>query len=457
MQNDPAAAAAGTSRLFRVGTEGAPPPRVLVVEDERIVALELQNMLRDMGCDAYATAAAGADALALASAEAPDVALMDIRLKGSMDGIDTAMQLRALHDVEIVFLTAHADESTIERARGAEPAGYLLKPITAPALKAAVALSLDRRGRTRRSRLHTQTLERAGARMAQMLDNLNTAIIVENEQHRLEYVNQSCQTILGSAIDALTTIGGDGTRLVSRIGELCCDQPGFLMLVDSLWHLRQSACGDIVRLTDGRVLERDYIPLSGPAFGYGHLWAYRDVSERERQRVAIEESATHNRQLLLIDELTGLHSRRGFFNLAEVYLRFMRHKSRPEQLFFLDLNDLKSINDRFGHAVGDEALRDMANALRSCFGSTDLIARLSGDEFVVLCSMPASDVAAAKARLTEALRTANASGARPYALETSVGVAEYAPGESLQALLTRADEAMYQDKRTRKGRGESPG
>src|SRR5690242_6972416 len=117
---------------------------VLIVEDERIVAKDLQQTLAGMGYDAFAIASSADEALARASARCPDVVLMDIRIKGQRDGVETAEILRAQFDVLVVYLTAHADDATIERAMLTGPYGYLLKPVKAAELKSAIEVSVYR-------------------------------------------------------------------------------------------------------------------------------------------------------------------------------------------------------------------------------------------------------------------------------------------------------------------------
>src|SRR5215472_4815217 len=90
-------------------------PRVLIIEDERIVAADLQRMLRQLGYDAYACAPSAARALELAAETAPDVVLADVHIEGPVDGIDTAYQLHQSYGCAIIFLTAHADDLTVER------------------------------------------------------------------------------------------------------------------------------------------------------------------------------------------------------------------------------------------------------------------------------------------------------------------------------------------------------
>jgi CheY-like chemotaxis protein len=120
-------------------------PAILIVEDERIVAKDLQQTLSGMGYDAFGIASSSEEALARAAEKRPDIVLIDIRIKGERDGIETAQDLRNQFGVSIVYLTAHADEVTIERAKKTSPDGYLIKPVKARDLKETIEIAVRAR------------------------------------------------------------------------------------------------------------------------------------------------------------------------------------------------------------------------------------------------------------------------------------------------------------------------
>lgn len=115
---------------------------ILIVEDERIVAKDLQQTLAGMGYDAFAIASSAEEALSRASERCPDLVLMDIRIKGKRDGIETAALLHERFGAPIVYLTAHADEATLDRAKRTEPYGYLMKPVRSAELRSVVEISI---------------------------------------------------------------------------------------------------------------------------------------------------------------------------------------------------------------------------------------------------------------------------------------------------------------------------
>ena len=118
--------------------------RILIVEDERITAEDLRDILTDLGYTVTASVSSGADAIARAEETRPDLALMDIRIKGEMDGTATARILRERFNIPVVYLTAHADSATLARAKDAEPLGYITKPFQEAELHASIEIALHK-------------------------------------------------------------------------------------------------------------------------------------------------------------------------------------------------------------------------------------------------------------------------------------------------------------------------
>ncbi|CAN5594322.1 hypothetical protein BH10ACI4_BH10ACI4_29240 [soil metagenome] len=151
--------------------------------------------------------------------------------------------------------------------------------------------------------------------------------------------------------------------------------------------------------------------------------------------------------LSLRDELTGLYNRRGFNVLAEQAHRLARRSAEPFSVLFIDLDNLKQINDFRGHEAGSALLREMADLLRNTFRETDVIARLGGDEFVVAGRSSAAEIAHASERLTAA-----ATRVQPITLSFSLGhiTADRLRLYSLEEMIQRADQRMYEKKRSKK-------
>jgi len=121
------------------------PIKILVVEDEIIVAEDIAGRLKKMGYAVTATVPSGEEAIAKVAENPPDLVLMDIVLKGDMDGITAAEKIRINTNVPTVFLTAYADEKTLQRAKLTDPFGYLVKPFQQQDLRVTIEIALHRR------------------------------------------------------------------------------------------------------------------------------------------------------------------------------------------------------------------------------------------------------------------------------------------------------------------------
>lgn len=159
------------------------------------------------------------------------------------------------------------------------------------------------------------------------------------------------------------------------------------------------------------------------------------------------------RNLSLTDDLTGLYNHRGFFNLAEHHLKTARRASQSSLLLYTDLNGLKQINDTFGHSEGSLAIAKTAEVLKRTFRNSDIVSRLGGDEFAILAqNVPDDEVEGIVARLEANLRLDHDQNKHGYQLSLSIGAVwiPYDSIESIEQLLSKADEAMYVQKRCKK-------
>ncbi|MET0698129.1 MAG: sensor domain-containing diguanylate cyclase [Mycobacterium sp.] len=181
---------------------------------------------------------------------------------------------------------------------------------------------------------------------------------------------------------------------------------------------------------------------------------YSELEERVLDRTAALEKANEEiRHLSVTDELTRVYNRRGFYLLAEPALAAARRDGRSCLLAFIDVDGLKLVNDDRGHGVGDALIADVANVLHSTLRSSDIFARMGGDEFCVLVTDAEADPVGLKGRLVQALRTFNATAGRSYTVSASIGMMRIPATDtgSVDELLARADELMYVEKKARPG------
>jgi PAS domain S-box-containing protein len=163
--------------------------KILVVEDERIVAKDIQNTLRNLGYDALSIASTGDEAIRKAGEHKPDIVLMDIVLKGKIDGIDAAAQIRSRFKIPIIYLTAYEDEDTLDRAKVTEPLGYILKPFEERDLRATLEMALYKH--SMETKLY-ETEERYRA----LVEHSPDGIAIEADK-KIIFANQAAAKLLG--------------------------------------------------------------------------------------------------------------------------------------------------------------------------------------------------------------------------------------------------------------------
>jgi diguanylate cyclase (GGDEF)-like protein/PAS domain S-box-containing protein len=287
--------------------------------------------------------------------------------------------------------------------------------------------------------------------LATLLDALGDGVLLVSAEGGVIHCNKAFLGLFGllTSRELVGLASGDACALYR---EQFLEPDRFEARVQELKAHRLACFRELLRMADGRVLERDYAPVVDESQPLGHLWIYRDVTERERARSSLGLQRDSG-SLSHVDELTGLHNRRGFIDLARSELDEAVRAQRGMLVIFADLDGLKQINDRFGHQAGDRALFDFAALLRAAFRERDLVARLGGDEFVVLVT-DASSVSAAElvSRLEVRVEQHNATAQRDFSIAFSTGVSAFDPAEPepLEVLLGQADVRMYAAKRRRK-------
>ena len=182
--------------------------RILLVEDEFAVAMELRDRLDRLGYTVVGHELSGEDAIAQATATRPDLVLMDVRLDGRMDGIEAARTIREAHPVPVVFVTAYSDDETVQRAADTAPFGYVVKPIEERELYAAIEVALGTHALQRR-------LERANEDLRRLLNSLRQGTLLIGADGTVAFVSHSAAELLGASPERMTGERWDAALPVS--------------------------------------------------------------------------------------------------------------------------------------------------------------------------------------------------------------------------------------------------
>jgi len=165
-------------------------PQILVVEDENIVAKDIEHRLKALGYHVPALASSGEEALKRAQETSPDLVLMDIRLKGAMDGVETAEELRRRFNIPVVYLTAYADANTLQRAKVTEPFGYILKPFEERELYTCIEVALYKHQMERRLKESEQWL-------VTTLQCIGDAVMATDVAGQVKFLNPVAEELTG--------------------------------------------------------------------------------------------------------------------------------------------------------------------------------------------------------------------------------------------------------------------
>ncbi len=180
--------------------------RILVVEDESIVAKDIQRTLEKLGYEVPATASSAASAFEKLEEIEPDLVFLDVKLKGDQDGVHIAEHIKDRYDIPVIFLTSFIDQDTIDRAKVTEPYGYLVKPFNEGDLKTTVEMALFKFSKDRELRLSEQRLSNA-------LGKIENAVFVTDQDLRLNYINEKALSICGG-LSGMDSIGLDIYSLI---------------------------------------------------------------------------------------------------------------------------------------------------------------------------------------------------------------------------------------------------
>jgi signal transduction histidine kinase/ActR/RegA family two-component response regulator len=271
------------------------PARILVVEDDRIVARDISQQLARIGHSVVGMTASGAEAIELALAQRPDLVLMDVRLDGPLDGVETALRIREQTGIPVVYLTAYADDDTVTRASMTEPFGYLLKPFENSQLRTVIEMALYKHNAERR-------LRESERRYAATLSSIGDAVIATDNEARVTFLNPVAEALTG------WTLSEAASRPVDEVFVIDADSAGTvdggqaggedIHAHGGSWLLRAGAISG--EDTQARLVSREGRAIPVDARGApiideqgavaGAVLVFRDISERLRTQEALRNA-----------------------------------------------------------------------------------------------------------------------------------------------------------------------
>jgi two-component system cell cycle response regulator len=454
------------------------PGRVLIVDD---IASNLKLLEAKLTSEYYDVIAAdnGHKAIELARRESPDLILLDVMMPG-MDGFKVCEHLKADPEtahIPIVMVTALSDAA--DRVRGLEAGAddFLSKPVRDVPLFARVRSLIRLKLLMDVYLVREQTSTRLGltgarplltqedATYGRLLVIDDSAVDVENlvatlsaDHHQITRLASTDPGLAAASREEFDLLivalhlkgGGDVLRFCSQIRSHVADRVRALPIL-----LVAEDDDDVARVAKGLDLGiNDY--LVKPFNPHELLARVRTQIRRRRYQNRLRVNYEQSVALASTDPLTGVHNRRYLDTHLDQLLQRARANNKPLSLAFCDIDHFKRLNDTYGHAAGDEVLIEFTRRLLRNLRSHDLVARIGGEEFVVV--MPDTPPERAR-RIGERLRQKveqerfAVAGSEPIAVTISVGVTTSRAADAAGTdLVKRADEAMYQAKNSGRNR-----
>jgi diguanylate cyclase (GGDEF)-like protein len=285
-----------------------------------------------------------------------------------------------------------------------------------------------------------------------ILDTLREPLVVLDEDLRVKTMNKSfCRTFQVSARET-------NNQCIEGLGNGQWKIPRLQVLLEEILsknsqiqdfevHHRFPNIGQRTMLLNARRIE-----IAGTSKRL-ILLVFEDITLRRQAELAMEKFNESLNSDSMTDDLTGLYNHRGFSAVGRHYLEIARRRGKRIFVIFVDLDGLKQINDQWGHSEGDQALIRTAKILKLTFRKSDIIARIGGDEFVIVTTEHRYDSATIlMARLQGNLNrhSAQNNSLRPIALSVGVAPSDPQDAASIEELTTRADALMYVEKRSKR-------
>ncbi|NEP56861.1 MAG: diguanylate cyclase [Symploca sp. SIO2G7] len=450
--------------------------KILIVENEMLVAWHIQEALEKLGHNIIASVTSGIEAIQVPAAIKPDLVLMDIQLEDNFDGIAAAQEIHDRYDIPVIYLTAHTDDDTLQRALKTNPFGYLIKPFQEKQLHITITIALHRHQLEK-------YLEDTKQQLVNTITSVRDATIATDHQGYITFINSTAASLtgwhkkkaIGKNINRVLTLINPKTHKEIKNPVVQGIQRGTnikfpnscLLLAKNGKEIPISETAALIRNGNGEIV--------------GSILVFQDITKQQqiyatrqqREFDLLKTSATKVNRIIqqkefsqavavvqpemlsvaFVDNLTQVANRCYFDNYMKREWKKLAQGETPISLVLCDLDFFKAFNQIYGYQAGNDCLQKVACAIRQVVESPEnLLARYSDKEFVVV--LPNIRVTGGmwlaqkiRARLKQLKLTHVGSTVNNY-VTLSLGVASMVPhlGSSPATLMAAAKEALAQAK-----------
>ncbi|WP_457748663.1 diguanylate cyclase [Sulfurimonas sp.] len=407
---------------------------ILYVEDEDDVREGYSRALQRMSAKLY-TASNGIEGLKQFQKYHPDIIVSDINMP-QMNGLDMVRAIKKMAiDVKVVFTTAHSESAYLLEAIELQVEGYLLKPVQKKSLKTLIE-------KLAKNIVIEKEYEEQREILQYIIDSENSISVIANKEY-ISFASKSFLKYFGvNNIDEFNEKYASIIHIFTNVDDIINTQSikaslnEGKSLYDFIHSLNETQ--KITRIKNYKNEQKSFLIYISEINETQFLINFTDVTEIEKQREEITKKANH-------DTLTGLYNRNKFEEVFAYELSQVQRYGYGLSLAIADIDHFKRFNDTYGHLIGDKILKLVARKLSSCTRSSDTVARWGGEEFVMLFPQTAYEDALVfleKCRLSfDGFHYKECEQ-----ITLSFGVSSYKKGDTLESILSRADEALYSAK-----------
>ncbi|MBW4674269.1 MAG: diguanylate cyclase [Desmonostoc geniculatum HA4340-LM1] len=413
--------------------------KILVVEDEKSLASNIKKNLQKLGYSVSEITEPGEEAIQKVVEIHPNLVLIDIRLNRKINGVQLADIIQNKLHVPIVYLIDRSEYKILQKNQLIEPFMYILKPFIESDLHFVIEMALYKHQSEKK-------LQEEKQRLTAIINSMGRAVIVTYANGCIQMMNPIAEIITGwKQSEAFGKDLVEVVNLVDKdVGEAIENLVTDVIEAGEVLNLPEN-CTLITK--DGKEIPigDNVAPLCDRDGNItGAVLVFQDITKRKETEAQLIRNAFY-------DGLTALPNRVLFLDrLRQAIERSKRKSDYYFGVLFLDLDNFKQINDRFGHGVGDDFLVAIARRLESCLRSGDTVARFGGDEFTVLLEdiKDVTDAINVARRIQDSLRLPLSLNGNQLYTTASIGIAwNCSSYEEPATLLQDADTAMYRAKR----------
>ncbi|MBC8385148.1 MAG: diguanylate cyclase [Candidatus Cloacimonetes bacterium] len=437
--------------------------KVMIVEDEKIIAEDIKQVLSKHGYYVSDIIDNGEDAIGRIEKNMPDLVLIDIGLSGKIDGIEAAKIIRKKFEIPTVYITALSFEQ-LKQLDSSESYGFISKPFKVENLiySVKIALNKDKNEKTLKSIL-------------KKIENLND---IAHQLSKSENLDEICHLIMSTTKNILDFTNCrlvffiSGKMIVERSrGDVFNDQNCNMKIFDKIAEktFRQQEMIIDSRITnistnlndDCKTKSIISIPINQDgvfqvASAKINAFQKEDINlvkylinhaEEALKKIHLHEKL---KRQAIYDSLTNVYNRHYLEEILKHEKKSAERHDRTLGFIYIDINKMKQINDRYGHHTGDKAIKIVAFLIKKEARETDYVFRIGGDEFLILAPEISEKVHLLKQRIKDRITKWNEDNTGfPFSINISIGFSSWSPKqkESIEEIIHQADELMYSEKR----------